>query len=122
MGPVLIVDDNPYVVRVLERFMRLRECACESVGSVQDAIARLESGDSFGAIFCDLGLTDGSGADVVRWIDTNRPDLVKRIALITGGVAPPILRDDGSGIQVKVVQKPVAMKDFLAVLDDLLAS
>ena len=65
--PILIVEDDPTVRRVLKMVMSHAGFPAEVVDSGTDALARLERG-SFAGVLLDLGLPDGRSRDVLQWL------------------------------------------------------
>jgi EAL domain-containing protein (putative c-di-GMP-specific phosphodiesterase class I)/CheY-like chemotaxis protein len=64
----LIIDDDPFALKLLARQLELLDCAavtqCERA---QDAVALLEAQlDAFGLVFCDLQMPDIDGVEFVR--------------------------------------------------------
>jgi len=65
--PLLIVEDDRTVRRVLTIAMRHAGFAVEVVESGAEALARLEQGGVSGVLL-DLGLPDGRSTDVLDWL------------------------------------------------------
>ena len=65
--PLLIVEDDPSVRRVLKMVMGHAGLTAEVVESGTEALARLESG-GFAGVLLDLGLPDGRSNDVLEWL------------------------------------------------------
>jgi CheY-like chemotaxis protein len=80
---VLIVDDEPLVARSLQRL--LRKCDTRVAGSGKEAIERIEAGEKFDWILCDLMMPGMSGMDVYAKLSQDHPDLATRIVFVTGG-------------------------------------
>ena len=72
MKRVLVVEDEPAVADVIEVALRKAGCEVEVAGTRKSAEARLEPG-RFVAVILDLGLPDGDGTDLCRWL-RSRPD------------------------------------------------
>jgi len=84
-GRILVIDDEPLVGRLIDRSLRERydvtlECRAK------DALARLDRGERFDAILCDVLMLEMSGIDVYRSLQTHHPDLLDHLIFITGGV------------------------------------
>lgn len=65
--PLLIVEDDPALRRVLTIAMQHAGFFVDQVGSGAEALARLEHGDVSGVLL-DLGLPDGRSGDVLNWL------------------------------------------------------
>lgn len=62
---VLVVDDEPAILRFLKPAMEVDGYAIASVGTVAEALKRIAS-DVPDIVVLDLGLPDGDGKDVIR--------------------------------------------------------
>ncbi len=80
-GRILVVDDEPVVVDVLETLL---SGAGFRVGVAADAAAAqaaVEGDDGWDAVLLDVMLPDADGLQVLRWIRERRPDLA--VVMIT---------------------------------------
>jgi two-component system KDP operon response regulator KdpE len=66
---VLVVDDEPQILRALETTLRVEGYEVETAGTAEDALARAAMRPPE-AIILDLVLPDGSGTDVCRELRT----------------------------------------------------
>ncbi len=109
---VLHIEDEPVVRKAFQRI--LKRGGYETRGAPTAAAGRsaLDAGQSYAAVLCDLSLPDGSGADLVRWIARERPELAPRTIILTGGSLPDGLPDIGGAMQ-----KPVDQSELLGRLD-----
>lgn len=62
---VLIVDDDPFIVKLLEKVMRSNDLETVSAGSGQEALDILAA-QSFDVILMDVMLGDMEGFDVIK--------------------------------------------------------
>ena len=62
---VLVVDDEPAILRFLRPALEANDYALESAGTVADAIKHIAA-DAPDIVLLDLGLPDGDGKDVIR--------------------------------------------------------
>jgi CheY-like chemotaxis protein len=82
---VLVVDDDPLVLRMYGRLLKMYDSATAS--SVKEAMARLEETE-FDVVVADLAMPDGSGVDIHRWMD-RRAGRRPRFVFATGGITCP---------------------------------
>jgi len=68
-GRVLVVDDEPQILRALETTLRVEGYEVETAATAEDALARAAMRPPE-AIILDLVLPDGSGTDVCRELRT----------------------------------------------------
>jgi signal transduction histidine kinase len=83
-GRVLVVDDEPVVCVALERLLS-SEGEVVAVTSAREALARIQSGESFDVILCDLMMPDMDGQSVYEELAMTAPMQAERIIFVTGG-------------------------------------
>lgn len=64
---VLVVDDEPAIIRFLKPALEANDYDLTSTGTVADALKRIAS-DAPDIVVLDLGLPDGDGKDVIRQV------------------------------------------------------
>lgn len=111
---VLIVDDEPLVARSLQRL--LRKCETVVAGSGEEALLRIENGDEFDWILCDLMMPGLSGMDVHAKLSEAHPDLAKRMVFITGGAFTESARNFRSTVKNPFLEKPVDAAQLLSLI------
>jgi PAS domain S-box-containing protein len=83
-GRVLIIDDEPFVAGVIQRMLSAHHDV-DVVTAAATAIARIESGQEYDVILCDLMMPEMSGMDFYDHLAERRPDLAARIVFLSGG-------------------------------------
>ena len=78
---LLLADDDPVLLMVIGDLLA-QAYGVTRVESGHAAITLLANED-FDAIVTDWQMDDGSGADVFRWIEVNKPDLAQRIVFLS---------------------------------------
>ena len=101
---ILLVDDEPSVVRALQRALREHDLVVAFSGV--EAIEVLDSGQEFDLIFCDLMMAQLSGMEVFDIVRRRFPDLLDRFIFMTGGAFTQQAKDFLSGVSNPVVEKP----------------
>jgi PAS domain S-box-containing protein len=80
---VLIVDDEPAILRALSRVLKGYQVTRALSG--KEAIAQIEAAGPFDVVFCDVMMPEVSGIDVYQRAKQVRPGQEQRIVFITGG-------------------------------------
>jgi signal transduction histidine kinase/CheY-like chemotaxis protein len=107
-GRVLIIDDDPLVGRSMARLLQAAHevTVCTSPS---EALSRLERGERWDAILCDLMMPELSGMDVEERLARSAPDVLPRIVYLTGGAFTDRARKflgDGRPFLEKPVEAP----------------
>jgi signal transduction histidine kinase/ActR/RegA family two-component response regulator len=87
-GHVLIVDDEVAFANSLRRLLS-NEHAVSIVANGREALARIQDGERFDVILCDLMMPEMTGSDLYRALIEKAPDQANRIIFITGGAFSP---------------------------------
>jgi PAS domain S-box-containing protein len=109
---VLVVDDEPFVLRTLERILSpVHEVAV--AGSAPEALGRIDAGVEFDAILCDVMMPVMSGIQFQAELARRRPALADRIAFVTGGAFTDDVRAFLEATHAPVVEKPFTSAQIL---------
>jgi PAS domain S-box-containing protein len=105
---VLLIDDEPMIRKLVTRLLtgRYRVTSAESVRA---ALSALNEVTDFDVILCDLMMPGESGMDFFAVVRRLYPELLGRIAFITGGAVTP----DTSKF-LETASRPVLNKPFNA--------
>lgn len=109
---VLIVDDEPTLVRAYRRLLSKSHQVVGAFGG-DEALAILARDDDFDLILCDLMMPRVDGAAVYRHLSRWQPHLVPQLLFCTGGPTTPECRQFLAETQVDVVIKPVTQEVLL---------
>lgn len=100
---VLVIDDEPGVLRVIKRILKDYEVTTCQGG--KEALDHLQQGN-FDLILCDLMMPEYTGMDLYEITAADRPELLDRFLFVTGGAftkqTESFLRD----VSQDVVGKP----------------
>jgi CheY-like chemotaxis protein len=83
-GRVLVVDDDPLVGRSMARLLQGSHDVTV-ITSPAEAVKRIEAGERWDVVLCDLMMPELSGMDVEERLVRSAPDMVPRIVYLTGG-------------------------------------
>ncbi|MCV2365833.1 sigma-54 dependent transcriptional regulator [Paucibacter sp. DJ1R-11] len=116
IGPthrLLVVDDEPDL-RTLYELTLLREgYELETAGTVADALARLQA-QSYSAVITDMRLPDGSGLDLLHWLEQQRRS-EKTLVITAYGSAENAVEALKAGAY-DYLTKPVDLRQFRLVV------
>ena len=82
---VLIVDDEPDLVELVELTLQRMGLNARSAGTLRDAQV-MALAEPFDLVLCDMRLPDGNGLDLVEWLQAKRPGLPCAVITAHGNV------------------------------------
>jgi PAS domain S-box-containing protein len=115
-GRVLIVDDEPLVASSMARLLG-RAHQVVTVTSARDALARIEAGEDYDVILCDLMMPEMTGMELWAALARVRPGIEQRMVFITGGTFTDRAREFLEGTANAWLEKPfeaAALRDAVA--------
>lgn len=111
---VLVIDDEPALLDLVERFTSAAGHEVVRVTSAEAALDCLAKESRFDVILSDIRLPGMSGRDLLRLLRRDRPELARRTALMSGFFHRP-------GAGVPYLQKPFGRRELLALLEEVAA-
>jgi len=87
---ILVVDDEPIVIRSCEAVLRSEGYSVEGVLSAKEAILRMER-HPYDLVFTDLKMPEVDGITLIKWMKQKRPDT--GIVIITGYPSQDTIKD-----------------------------
>ena len=112
---LLIIEDHETTRQVLQRLLTSKGHQVTTAGSKQEALA-IHRTEHFDAVISDLGLPDGSGLDLMRELQRQRP--VPGIALSGYGMDDDLQRSQEAGFFAHLV-KPVKLDQLVQLLTQI---
>jgi signal transduction histidine kinase/ActR/RegA family two-component response regulator len=116
---ILIVDDEAAIGAVATRLLG-RAHDVSAVTSGRQALARLDAGERFDLVLCDLLMPEMTGLDLHARLRLQFPDQAARVVFMTGGVGQEA-RDAATRLPAVVLDKPLNARALTAFIDDYLA-
>jgi two-component system, cell cycle sensor histidine kinase and response regulator CckA len=83
-GRVLVIDDDPAVGSAL-KLVLAEEHDVDVLTNARHALERLQSGERYGVILCDVMMPELSGMDFYRELALSNPELAAGVIFLTGG-------------------------------------
>jgi len=112
---VLVIDDEPNICRAMTRLLGSRHEVTTAGGGLA-AIELLGRGADFDVVLCDLTMPDADGREVHEWIERNRPELLPRFVLMSGGAQADVLE---SLPPARRLAKPFRPGEVFALIDEV---
>ena len=109
---ILLVDDHPDTCAALERLLTLRGHSVVAAHSMRTALAAAAR-DSFDLLISDVGLPDGNGMDLLRYLRAMRP--IRGIAISGFGMDADVSKSLEAGFAEHLV-KPVKLEKLEAAM------
>lgn len=88
-GRVLIIDDDPAILKCQALVLRQHGVSCHTGASAEEGLAILEA-ESIDAVLCDLHLPGLSGLDFLQALRADARFVHLPVAVVTGDLAPPV--------------------------------
>lgn len=107
MKPILVVDDDPGIIRILDVFIKKIGCKVDTAMTAEGALVKARKGN-YEAILLDILLPDGDGVSVLKQLHKVSPEIP--VIMITGvkdiDVASECMRNGA----VDYISKPFDME------------
>jgi two-component system cell cycle sensor histidine kinase/response regulator CckA len=117
---LLLIDDERDIGRVFERVLGVEhDVAIEH--DPRAALARLQAGEHFDLVFCDVMMPGFSGVDLFRAVRASVPGLEQRIVFVTGGAVGDEAQAFLATTTNPVLAKPFALEELRALVRQRLA-
>jgi signal transduction histidine kinase len=107
-GRILVIDDEVLIVRSLLRILH-HDHDVDTVTSAREGLDRLDSGQSYDLILCDLMMPEMTGMDLHAELRTRHNALLQRIVFLTGGAFTPRAKQFLETAETTWIEKPVDM-------------
>ncbi len=105
-GRVLVVDDEPLILRSVARLLRDQHDV-ETASNGREALLKLSQEGPFDLIVCDLMMPEMTGMELHRAVRTWAPDVADRFVFLTGGAYTDGAREFLAGVENPKLDKPI---------------
>ena len=113
-GKVLVIDDEHDVAALIAEILRRDSYEVDMVHSGEDGLEACAATE-YDAILVDIKMPGIGGQGFLERIRGERPELVERIAFVTGSTMSPETRGFLDNCGCRFLEKPVAPKDIRAL-------
>jgi signal transduction histidine kinase len=116
-GNVLIVDDDPMIVRAIQRVTG-GDHEVEAVSRGVDALELVRGGKRFDVIVCDLMMPEMTGMELHEQLRATAPDQVSSIIFLTGGAFTSGAQAFLENVENLYIEKPFDPMNLRAIIND----
>jgi PAS domain S-box-containing protein len=114
---ILLIDDEPLIRSLVAKLLATRhEVTC--VENVPVALATLHEARAFDLVLCDVMMPGQSGIDFYHTVQGLYPELVPRLAFITGGAFTPQTSKFLETAARPVLAKPFTLESLLRFIEE----
>lgn len=112
---VLVVDDDPLVLRSLTRILA-RDFEVAAARNGREALDMVRAGGTYDAMLCDLVMPELSGIELHEVLTHDDPELAKRTVFLTGGAFTGRAQTFLESVGQPHLEKPVDLKTVRELL------
>jgi signal transduction histidine kinase len=116
---ILAIDDDPHIGNAVRETLA-REHDVVTLTSASEALRRLESGEHYDLILCDLMMPMMTGIDLHEILRRARPELAARMVFLTGGAFTARARTFLTEVANPRLEKPFDPKSLRSFVRQLL--
>ena len=116
---VLIVEDEPAVLEVVQRALMRKGFNVEGVESALEGLKLLEN-QEYDLIICDIRMPQMNGIEFYQELSKHHPKMLNRIIFTSGDTVSPGNKDFLKLTQVTLLPKPFELEKLISVIQDKL--
>ena len=116
-GPILVIEDEPSVIAFLHAALERKGYAVVNASSGAEGLQRL-SKERYAGVISDIRMPGAvNGAEVHAWIQKNRPELSRRIILISGDTANSDTQAFLAQSGTPCIEKPFRVQQLISIVE-----
>jgi nitrogen-specific signal transduction histidine kinase/CheY-like chemotaxis protein len=116
-GRFLVVDDEPIIAKVVLRLLSAEHDVI-TLGSAEEAFRRVEGGERFDVILCDLMMPQMTGMDLHAALSRVVPEQAGRMIFLSGGAFTVRARSFLAEVPNQRIEKPFDATHLRALIND----
>jgi CheY-like chemotaxis protein len=113
---ILVADDEALVAAAIAKLLAARHDVTTTT-TCSDALERIDRGEVFDVILCDVYLSDGGGIDIYERVKA-RPVTGAKVLFMSGGAFTPRVREFLQRTQVQCIAKPFNIESLEQLLQE----
>ena len=121
---MLVIDDEPAIQGALQRFFARRgwvvDCASHGLEALARIEARLDAGERFALILCDLRMPTMSGLELHDVLASRHPEVLERVVFLSGDLVSEDVREFIDRTSCRIFIKPLDVSALQRAADDAL--
>ncbi len=119
MARVLVIDDEQLLGQTIQLGLEdAMDVDLETSGEA--GLHRLLTDSTINLVLCDLSLPDLSGIDIYKQVAEQRPELIRRFVIMTGGAVSVASRDFLDNYTGPLLNKPFTITQVENLVQSLL--
>lgn len=118
-GRILVIDDEPLVLRALTRALE-PEHAVTAASSAMEGLSRIATDPPFDVVLTDLMMPEMSGAELFEELRRRDPALSRKVIFLTGGAFTISTRAFLDSVPNPRIEKPFNAQQLRALMSDRL--
>jgi two-component system, NtrC family, sensor kinase len=119
-GRVLVIDDELLIGRAIQNAVKDQHDVVV-VDRASEAISRMERGELFDVILCDVVMPDLSGPEFYATLEARWPELIPRLVFMTGGAFTPETSSFLEHLESRVLSKPFKIESLKRLVRERMA-
>jgi CheY-like chemotaxis protein len=116
---ILVVDDDALAARVVGRVLRAEHDIVD-VRSGRDAMSRLQAGEHYDLVLCDLMMPEMTGMELFDEVKRAGLDIANRMVFMTGGAVTTRAREFVAALPDRWLEKPFDAETLRSLVRDAL--
>ena len=108
---VLLIDDNPQITEIFERFFKLKGIECKVINEGKSGLEEIKN-ERYDVIFLDIAMSDFNGYDILKSLK-NQNSRDKNIVILTASNIDINELDNFKDVGIKeILTKPVSLYEI----------
>jgi DNA-binding NtrC family response regulator len=117
LAPILLIEDEPSVSAFVRAALERKGYRVVQAATGAEGIDQLAT-ETYTGVISDIRMPgEINGADVHQWIQRHRPELGKRIILISGDTANSETQSLLSGSATPCIEKPFRVQQLISIVE-----